>query len=424
MFRRGQSSRGSQEEFPWLNFPQIESVSTMRKWKKKLADIKKKEVYVPNRIDWEWLQTVRYEEELAPYLLREFQHGGESMICDGWSRVFRMQEPVYLELCLEFFSTVSFTGGVDLYHPASFTFCLGGEYHQCSVVDLACRLGIYDQPLVSTNLFRAFLATTHMVFPDGVTSTGWWHTIGNKVYIPKSAQEGSIRSPTHRLIHRLISSTINQRKDDDKVSNLDVFYLWSIITPGVFCNIPWCIASYLSAGAVKDRKTSRINGGMFVTRLANSFGLMNRGAWNLMTLIPTPPFNPILFRRARIIEDYGGGHYAIPNDDPVVGPEAPGRRVRSRRERDMEDEPPVIPVENEDVPMDWYNIEMRRMQDQMARGLNFSNQSHIRLFDHFNIPHIDGGNYPYIPSWDERISARHSGAGGSGANNDDEEDED
>ncbi|KAL7606918.1 hypothetical protein Lser_V15G17608 [Lactuca serriola] len=90
---------------------------------------------------------------------------------------------------------------------------------------------------------------------------------------------------------------------------------------------------------------------MFVTRLANSFGLMNRGAWNFMTLIPTPPFNPILFRRARIIEDYGGGHYAIPNDDPIVGPEAPGRRVRSRRERDVEDEPPVIPVENEDVPI-------------------------------------------------------------------------
>ena len=84
----------------------------------------------------------------------------------------------------------------------------------------------------------------------------------------------------------------------------------------------------------------------------------------------------------------------------------------------------MIPVDNDEVPMDWYNVEMRRLQDQMERGINFSNQSHIRLFDHFHIPHIDGGNYPYIPSWDERISARHSGAGGSGANNDDEEDED
>ena len=84
----------------------------------------------------------------------------------------------------------------------------------------------------------------------------------------------------------------------------------------------------------------------------------------------------------------------------------------------------MIPVENDEVPMDWYNVEMRRLQDQMARGLNFSNQSHIRLFDHFNIPHIDGGNFPYIPTWEEVISARRSGAGGSGVGLDDDEEED
>ena len=91
MFRRGQSSSGHQGDFPWLNFPQIESASTLRKWKKKLVDIKKKEIYVPNRIDWDWLQNVRYDEVLAPYLLKEFHHEGETMVCDGWSRVFRIQ---------------------------------------------------------------------------------------------------------------------------------------------------------------------------------------------------------------------------------------------------------------------------------------------------------------------------------------------
>ena len=70
MFNRGQSSSGRQGDFPWLNFPRIESASTMTRWKKKLADIKKKEVYVPNRIDWDWLRSVRYEDELAPYLLK------------------------------------------------------------------------------------------------------------------------------------------------------------------------------------------------------------------------------------------------------------------------------------------------------------------------------------------------------------------
>ena len=117
MFHRSQGSNGRQGDFPWLNFPQIESASTMTRWKKKLAEVRKKEIYVPNRIDWGWLQSVCYEEGLAPYLLKEFVYEGESMVCDGWSRVFRIQEPVYRELCLEFFSTVSFRGGDDCYHP-------------------------------------------------------------------------------------------------------------------------------------------------------------------------------------------------------------------------------------------------------------------------------------------------------------------
>lgn len=87
------------------------------------------------------------------------------------------------------------------------------------------------------------------------------------------------------------------------------------------------MAEYLSEGAVKDRKTSKINGGMFVTRLARSYGVIERGVGNDLTMVPTPPCNVILYRRARIIEDYRGGHYAIPNEDEVVGPEQSGRRV-------------------------------------------------------------------------------------------------
>lgn len=125
------------------------------------------------------------------------------------------------------------------------------------------------------------------------------------------------------------------------------FYLWRIIKPNTFCNIPFCMTAYLSEEAVKDRKTSKINDRMFLTRLAHSYGLMERGAWNFMTLVQTLPFSIMLYRRARIIEDFGNRTYAIPHDDVVVGPEEPGRWVR-RHERGSQEEPPVIPVD-EDV---------------------------------------------------------------------------
>ena len=95
------------------------------------------------------------------------------------------------------------------------------------------------------------------------------------------------------------------RKDDDKVPTLDIFYLWSIITLDVFCNLPYCLAKYLAEGAVKERITSKINGRMFVTKLARTYVILEQGAKNFLTMVPTPPFSITLYRRARIIEDYG-----------------------------------------------------------------------------------------------------------------------
>lgn len=132
-----------------------------------------------------------------------------------------------------------------------------------------------------TEEFGTFLDHCHKDLPDGVVASTWWNTIANRVYIPSSTQEGSIRSPIHQLIHHLIAWSINMCKDDDKVLTLDIFYLWSIITLDVFCNIPYCLAKYLGEGSVKDRITSKINGGMFVTRLARSYGILERGGRRL-----------------------------------------------------------------------------------------------------------------------------------------------
>lgn len=110
-----------------------------------------------------------------------------SIISDGWNRLFRVQEPLYKVLCWEFFSTVNFRGGDDYYNLGFFTFCLCGEFCQCSMVELASRLGIYDQQLVTTAGFGTFLEHCHKEFPEGVVSFTWWNTIANKVYIPKSA---------------------------------------------------------------------------------------------------------------------------------------------------------------------------------------------------------------------------------------------
>ncbi|XP_052619683.1 uncharacterized protein LOC128126028 [Lactuca sativa] len=141
----GQNAPRNQGDFPWFNFPQIGSKSTLVRWRKKLETLKKKDFYLPNESNWTWLEQVGLVEAMDPYLTQVFINYEVQITCDVWRRLFQMQELVYQELCLEFFSTVTFRGGDNYYDTNVLTFCLGGEFRECSMTELGWRMGLYDQ---------------------------------------------------------------------------------------------------------------------------------------------------------------------------------------------------------------------------------------------------------------------------------------
>lgn len=142
---------------------------------------------MPNELNWTWLKQVGLANSLNPYLIKVFMQNGVQITFDGGRRLFRIQEPIYRELCLEFFSTVTFRGGDDYYESNALTFCLGGEYRECSMADLGWRMGLYGQSLVKTEAFGTFYDSCCQVFPDGMNLANWWTTIANNVYIPSTA---------------------------------------------------------------------------------------------------------------------------------------------------------------------------------------------------------------------------------------------
>lgn len=68
------------------------------------------------------------------------------------------------------------------------------------MVELAWRMGLYNQSEAMTEGIRLFLDHFHKQFPQWVNESNWWSAIAQGVYIPSVAQEGDIRSPVHRLI--------------------------------------------------------------------------------------------------------------------------------------------------------------------------------------------------------------------------------
>lgn len=139
---------------------------------------------------------------------------------------------------------------------------------------------------------------------------------------------------------------------------------------------------------------------MFVSRLARSYGILDRQEARALTMISPPPFSITLFRRARIIEKFGEDIFGIPNEDEVIVPEESGRRVRQRRNQTRED-PPVIPVEKGNT--EWDNVELRRYLDDIGRGINYNNESFVYLFEQMNITLRPEPRFPYVMSWEERV---------------------
>lgn len=75
------------------------------------------------------------------YLTKVFINNRLRITCSVWRKLFQLQEPIYRELCLEFYATVTFRGGDDYYSTNALTFHHGGEYRECSIAELAWRMG-------------------------------------------------------------------------------------------------------------------------------------------------------------------------------------------------------------------------------------------------------------------------------------------
>ncbi|CAI9276510.1 unnamed protein product [Lactuca saligna] len=112
------------------------------------------------------------------------------------------------------------------------------------------------------------------------------------------------------------------------------------------------MAGFLAIRAGKDCYGSPLYGGMFISLLTQSFGILQKREATMLTIESSKSFSPILYKHINSVIDNGFGNYSFPNDTPR---NQLGRQVRQRAADTNDDEPPVIPAEDE-LPMDSYNV--------------------------------------------------------------------
>ncbi|GJZ76054.1 hypothetical protein Tco_0640519 [Tanacetum coccineum] len=89
-----------------------------------------------------------FEEIEAMLEIKVYEMGGEEEIFSSkaWRRAFDIKEPIYTELCHEFYSTYDFDEVVtddELMTKKLIKFRLGGRGHTLTLLEFARRLGLY-----------------------------------------------------------------------------------------------------------------------------------------------------------------------------------------------------------------------------------------------------------------------------------------
>ena len=124
-------------------------------------------------------------------------------------------------------------------------------------------MGLYE-----AHDFVLFLRDAIRGYANGVSGPKFWSNIAAGVVNSGVSPESSIRSPIHSLIRRLITFSIHHKRNGDKVTKVNMFFLWCILQPDVCCNILYFLARYLAEYAMSARPRSPICVGHFVTCLA------------------------------------------------------------------------------------------------------------------------------------------------------------
>ncbi|GJZ01501.1 hypothetical protein Tco_0519462, partial [Tanacetum coccineum] len=235
-----------------------------------------------------------------------------------WANLFQINEPIFCELARELFASFKFAATPCRYDPLhkGVTFRLGGVERGMHLLEFRWRVGLYSKRESRDVATLNGLRNAETVNATHFTHL-FWPTISDGGYNVGNTKAKSIRNPRIRLTHYCIMMTITGRKETThRVTEIDLFYLYCIFGEGIVCNIPYWLAKHLKS--IRDK--SMIFRGMFVTRIARSFGLLTNELVSLLNREPPPHvYRKMSLIKMRVIMELHKGECCWPATREVVG---------------------------------------------------------------------------------------------------------
>ncbi|GJW30578.1 hypothetical protein Tco_0047453 [Tanacetum coccineum] len=224
-----------------------------------------------------------YGEAIDEMLTIKFFVAGtneEIFTSEAWTNAFNIDEPIYSELCHEFYSTYEFDEVcvVDkLRTKKIIKFRLCGRAFSWTLLEFAKRLGLYNSEEIEEEGFDVY-------FQGGLRSDEhfnaqeYWLSISREENLSLSRSHAStIRNPVLRVLYKMITYGLCQRTTRyDKMQKNDLWLLsmFEARHQNGYANVAWLIARWMKRKGAGSQKESTICCGQFITKIAKRKNLL------------------------------------------------------------------------------------------------------------------------------------------------------
>ncbi|GJX93378.1 hypothetical protein Tco_0347964 [Tanacetum coccineum] len=243
----------------------------------RLAQLILRHIYSSCVVNWDVLNRMGYDGEIDDMLrikLREAESNEEIFNFVAWIRAFNINEPIYAELCHEFYSTYEFDevcADDKLQSKKIIKFKLGRHAHNLTLLEFARRLGLYHVGELEEDRFDVYFQGG-LRSDDNFNAQEYWLSISRVENLGLSRSHTStIRSPILRVIHKMITYVLCQRTIGyEKIQKNDLLLLsmFDARHQNGYANVAWLIAKWIKRKGAATQKESQICCGQFISKIA------------------------------------------------------------------------------------------------------------------------------------------------------------
>ncbi|GJU02191.1 hypothetical protein Tco_1112529 [Tanacetum coccineum] len=192
----------------------------------------------------------------------------------AWIRAFNIKEPIYVELCHEFYSTYEFDevcADDELQSKKIIKFRLDGRAYNLTLLEFAHRLRLYHADELEEDGFDVyFQGGLHS--DDNFNAHDYWLSISREENLGLSRCHAStIRNPILRVIHKMITYGLCQRTTRyDKIQKNDLWLLsmFDARHQNGYANVAWLVVRWMKRKGAGTQRESQICCGQFIMKIA------------------------------------------------------------------------------------------------------------------------------------------------------------